>query len=89
MGCWLLAAPWWVQIEKMGITVHSVAGTYIYKTDLKSTFVKVQLWGAGGGSGHFKDRKAGCGGGGAYVEALVNLNPYEILEIQVVRYQYS
>ena len=50
--------------------------------------MKFQIWGAGGGSGHFVGRTAGSGGGGAYIEALVFLNPYDILEIQVVSSYY-
>jgi hypothetical protein len=29
--------------------------------------LKFQVWGAGGGSGYFKERHSGSGGGGAFV----------------------
>jgi hypothetical protein len=45
--------------------------------------LKVQLWGAGGGSGYFLDRKVGYGGGGAFVEAILEVNPFDVLEIVV------
>jgi hypothetical protein len=45
--------------------------------------MKVQIWGAGGGSGHFQGRQGGSGGGGGFVEAILELEPFTILEITV------
>jgi hypothetical protein len=66
-----------------GITTFAVAGTHIYKVPKKVTKIKIQAWGGGGGSGHFKDRKGGSGGGGAFVEAILTVEPYDVLEIVV------
>jgi hypothetical protein len=45
------------------------------------TRLKVQVWGGGGGSGFFKNRKAGSGGGGAFVEAVIAVKPFDVLEV--------
>lgn len=41
--------------------------------------------GAGGGSGFFYNRRGGSGGGGAFIEAIINVEPYEVLEVVVGR----
>lgn len=51
-----------------GMMTYTVPGTYLYKVPKKLTRLKVQLWGAGGGSGYFEGRQGGSGGGGAFVE---------------------
>tara|TARA_B110000090_G_scaffold179790_1_gene204337 strand:- start:128 stop:319 length:192 start_codon:yes stop_codon:yes gene_type:complete len=38
---------------------------------------------AGGGSGYFKHRRGGKGGGGGFVEVLMYVEPYDVLEIVV------
>lgn len=45
--------------------------------------LKVQAWGAGGGSGHFQGGQCGDGGGGAFAEALIYVTPEEGLEVCV------
>lgn len=67
----------------LGVTTYAVPGTYFYKVPSKVTRLKVQVWGAGGGSGFFKGRKGGSGGGGAFVEVLLNVEPHEVLEVVV------
>lgn len=44
--------------------------------------LKVQAWGAGGGSGHFKGGQCGDGGGGAFAEALLYVVPEDDLEVK-------
>ena len=41
--------------------------------------------GAGGGSGFFYNRRGGSGGGGAFIEAIIHVEPYEVLEVVVGR----
>lgn len=67
----------------LGITLHKVPGTYMFTVPKKTFKVKIQLWGGGGGSGYFLNRQGGSGGGGAFVEAMVSVQPYDILEIVV------
>lgn len=45
--------------------------------------LKIQLWGGGGGSGYLHNQCAGCGGGGAFVEALLNVRSDDVLEVTV------
>jgi hypothetical protein len=70
-------------LEKMGTKTFTVAGTYTFRVPKLCRRLKVQVWGAGGGSGYFYDRRGGHGGGGAFVECILNVEPYEILEIVV------
>eukprot|EP00981_Chlorochromonas_danica_P012742 scaffold5382_cov162-Ochromonas_danica.AAC.4 len=67
----------------LGVTTYTVPGVYIYRIPKKITRLKVQLWGAGGGSGYFHGRQGGDGGGGAYVEAILVVEPFSVLEITV------
>ncbi len=67
----------------VGIFTYSVPGIYTYKTDRKSARFKIQLWGAGGGSGYFYGRQGGDGGGGAFVEVIIDIEPYSVLELTV------
>lgn len=43
--------------------------------------LKVQTWGGGGGSGHFKGGQCGEGGGGAFAEAILYVAPDDELEV--------
>jgi hypothetical protein len=70
-------------IVEMGVSVFRTPGTYAYKVPEKVSFVKVQVWGAGGGSGCFKGRRSGAGGGAAFVEAILNVKPRDVLEVVV------
>jgi hypothetical protein len=66
-----------------GILTYTVAGTYIFKVPKNISRMKVQLWGAGGGSGYFLGRRGGPGGGGAFVEAIIDVEPFTVLELIV------
>jgi len=70
-------------LRLVGVTTFTVAGTHLYKVPKKCTRLKIQLWGAGGGSGYFLHRQGGNGGGGAYIEAILSVEPYDVLEIVV------
>jgi hypothetical protein len=67
----------------VGVTTHTVAGTHLYKVPKRINKLKIQLWGAGGGSGNFLSRQGGNGGGGAFVEAIIDVEPYDVLEIVI------
>lgn len=67
----------------MGVSTFPVAGTYLYRVPKGVTRLKVQAWGGGGGSGYFKTRRGGSGGGGAFVEVLLEVEPYDVLEVVV------
>lgn len=43
--------------------------------------LKVQAWGAGGGSGNFSGGQCGNGGGGSFAEAILCVTPEEELEV--------
>jgi hypothetical protein len=66
-----------------GMLTYCVPGTYLYKVPKKISRLKVQLWGAGGGSGCFVGRQGGSGGGGAFVEAIIDVEPFSVLELIV------
>jgi hypothetical protein len=70
-------------LQSLGITNYPVAGTFVYRVPKGLSRMKVQLWGGGGGSGYFYGRQGGSGGGGAYVEAIIDLEPYTVLELIV------
>ena len=72
-----------MHIARLGVTQYIVAGTHLYTVPVNVDRLKVQIWGAGGGSGFFKERKGGTGGGGAFVEAILEVRPYDVLEIVV------
>lgn len=72
-----------VHVEQMGIHTYAIAGTYLYKVPPRIHRLKMQVWGAGGGSGHFKYRNGGAGGGGAFVEVIMHVNPHDVLEVVV------
>ena len=67
----------------LGVSTYTVAGTYLYRVPKGITRLKVQAWGAGGGSGFFKHRRCGAGGGGAYIECMLDVEAYDILEVVV------
>ena len=70
-------------LSLQGISTYLVAGTYVYNVPKKITRLKVQLWGGGGGGGHFLGRKGGFGGGGAFVESIISVEPFDVLEVVV------
>jgi len=72
-----------LHILRANVALYEVPGVYSYKVPPSTRQLKVQLWGAGGGSGHLRDHCAGSGGGGAFVEALVLVIPGEVLQITV------
>ena len=59
------------------ISIHSY--TYAYTCGIYVRHVRA----AGGGSGYFKHRRGGKGGGGGFVEVLMYVEPYDVLEIVV------
>lgn len=72
-----------LHILRANVSLFSVPGVYSYRVPPATRQLKVQLWGAGGGSGHLRDQVAGSGGGGAFVEALLLVVPGEYLQITV------
>jgi hypothetical protein len=70
-------------LELLGITTYLVPGTYLYRIPKKVTRIKVQVWGGGGGGGHFKSRQGAPGGGGAFIECILKVDPYDIFEVVV------
>ena len=70
-------------LSALGILNYSVPGTYVYKVPKNISRMKIQMWGAGGGSGYFYGRQGGHGGGGAFIEAIIDLEPFTVLEIVV------
>ena len=70
-------------LSLQGISTYVVAGTYVYTVPKKTTRLKVQLWGGGGGGGNFVGRKGGVGGGGAFVESIISVEPFDVLEVVV------
>eukprot|EP00948_MAST-09A_sp_MAST-9A-sp1_P001218 g1218.t1 len=71
----------------LGIATFRVAGEAEWRVPPKVTRVKVECWGAGGGSGHLykSESKAGggYGGGGGFVEAVLIVKPQSLLKIIV------
>lgn len=70
-------------LRLVGVTTFLVSGTHLFKVPKRCTRLKVQLWGGGGGSGYFYERQGGNGGGAAFVEAILNVEPYDVLEIVI------
>jgi hypothetical protein len=70
-------------LSLMGITTFKVPGTFMYRVPKKVTRLKIQCWGAGGGSGYFKGRQVSDGGGGAFVEVFIEVIPHDTLEIVI------
>lgn len=68
-------------ITMQGMITYAVPGTYVYRVPKNISRLKIQVWGAGGGSGCFKGRQAGNGGAGAFVEAIITVEPYSGKEI--------
>ena len=60
-----------------------MAGTHKYVVPSNISRLKIQAWGAGGGSGYFLERKVGYGGGGAFIEVILEVNAFDVLEIVV------
>ena len=64
-------------IHVCGITTFNQPGVYEYCVPERCLQLKVLCWGGGGGSGHVKifgSSHAGNGGGGGFVEALLNVS---------------
>ncbi|CAM9256179.1 unnamed protein product [Ascophyllum nodosum] len=70
-------------VIRTGVSLFAVPGKYNYKVPRGCRHLKVQVWGAGGGSGHFKGGQCGDGGGGAFAEAFVHVSPGDDFEITV------
>ena len=70
-------------IIETGVSTFLCPGTYIYKVPEKVPTIKCQVWGAGGGSGCFRGRRSGSGGGGAFIEVILKVNAHDVLELIV------
>ena len=72
-------------ILKTGIRAFVEPGRHPYTVGAAVRQLKVQVWGAGGGSGHLRGQSnsQGFGGGGAFVEVLLPVTPGETLDIVV------
>ena len=70
-------------LRLVGVTTYLVAGTHLYKVPKRCYRLKIQLWGGGGGGGYFLERQGGNGGGGAFVETIINVEPFDVLEVVV------
>lgn len=66
-----------------GIVHFVTADVHEYRVPKDMKVLKIQAWGAGGGSGHLKGQMVGHGGGGAFVEGICNVAPGETLYISV------
>lgn len=72
-----------VHVNETGVSLFRSPGTYVYKIPDKVYHVKAQIWGAGGGSGCFRGRRSGSGGGGAFIEVILSVSPHDVLELIV------
>ncbi|CAM9192084.1 unnamed protein product, partial [Choristocarpus tenellus] len=70
-------------VLRTGISCFTVPGSYLYKVPHSCQYLKIQAWGAGGGSGHFHGGQCGEGGGGAFAEGLTYITPEDELEVIV------
>jgi len=71
-------------VKERGIKIFTKEGNHIYEVPERCKQIKVQIWGAGGGSGHlWKYGKGGNGGGGAFIEALLKVSSKEKLYLCV------
>lgn len=66
-----------------GIMTFLTAEVHAFKVPKDMKLVKIQAWGAGGGSGHLKGQMVGHGGGGAFVESIVRVIPGETLYFSI------
>ncbi|KAH9061706.1 hypothetical protein Ae201684P_021041 [Aphanomyces euteiches] len=66
-----------------GIVTFKTNGSFEYVVPKDCKYIKVQAWGAGGGSGVLHGYKFGHGGGGAFAEAICPVHPGETLYIVV------
>ncbi|KAF0686606.1 Aste57867_21611 [Aphanomyces stellatus] len=66
-----------------GITTYKTSGSFEFQVPKDCKHIKVQAWGAGGGSGVLHGYKCGHGGGGAFVEAICPVHPGEKLMVVV------
>ncbi|RLM96187.1 hypothetical protein BBO99_00003726 [Phytophthora kernoviae] len=56
---------------------------HVYKVPRDTKLLKLQAWGAGGGSGLLRSQTVGHGGGGAFVEVICQVFPGETLYFSV------
>lgn len=66
-----------------GVVSFLTAEVHEYRVPKDMKLLKIQAWGAGGGSGHLKGQMVGHGGGGAFVEGVCKVFPGETLYISV------
>lgn len=66
-----------------GVVSFLTAEVHEYKVPKDMKLLKIQAWGAGGGSGHLKGQMVGHGGGGAFVEGVCKVFPGETLYVSI------
>jgi len=72
-----------IHLQEAGVKTFHKAGVYTYRVPLNQKSLKIQIWGAGGGSGHLKNQGHGEGTGGSFVECVVDVFPGEELTVTV------
>ncbi|KAG7401681.1 hypothetical protein PHYBOEH_011635 [Phytophthora boehmeriae] len=68
-----------VHLLSSGILSFVTAEVHAYKVPRDTKLLKLQAWGAGGGSGLLRGQTVGHGGGGAFVEVICQVFPGETL----------
>lgn len=68
---------------EVGLTTFNTAGEHLYKVPSNVKWIKIQAWGAGGGSGHLRRQKCGHGGGGAFIEGILLVSSKETLRLTI------
>jgi hypothetical protein len=58
----------------LGIVQWSTPGKYVYVVPKMTTELMLEAWGAGGGGGQFNHVKGGLGGGGGFVQTVIEVS---------------
>ncbi|TMW63796.1 hypothetical protein Poli38472_002737 [Pythium oligandrum] len=66
-----------------GVVSFLTSEVHEYKVAKDTKRLKLQAWGAGGGSGHLRNQMVGHGGGGAFIEGVCRVFPGETLYIAI------
>ena len=61
-----------------GLSTFRTAGVATFTVPPRTKKIKIQIWGAGGGSGHLRRQKAGAGGGGAFLQGTLFVTAGEV-----------
>ena len=70
-------------IQELGVTLFDRPGTHTFEVPDENRFIKIQVWGAGGGSGFSEFNYGGDGGGGSYAEVVLRVHTGEKLQLCV------